>query len=543
MTASREADPTDQDARTPAVAYDGQNLNENGSFHSEGGRNETNEADPIADEDNMHSEPEGDEDGSEEMEDEDSCDGVHDGKSDCDAIDDMEDMDDDIDIGEMQDLIAGLFSTRSIAKHYLRFFEEGKSEVKCLLNSMGRLIPLSVDMLSHYQRWGNTTDYVSLAANFIDNDWKLKKWLLHFQLYDPCNSDFVDAVIVKALDDYNLTDKAYTLTSRDNDLVDETLESIQSQLKEKNRLPSERRLFHVSCVAEMFGLMAEGAFKAISDIISTVKELHWSRSECMWHLTHSKLESALEMEALGEFNSEFVTKHYSVPSAEGWEKVRVICRLVGHVYGVAKKVFQVKNSTANLFLYNLQELRASLLLEASSPDAFTCRVANKMLKKLTKYIRTNYLVLAIASVMDPRYKMQFIDEISAKFEGIDGILQPGLVLEAVRSIYAADYSEGALNGVDLPGKSELDIYLEEPVLLRGGRFSVLNWWKSEGSPKYSNVSKMARAILAVPLSVATSYDAYYYIENRPADPDVITTGAKLMNAQMCSWSWKGGKTV
>ncbi|VFQ89635.1 unnamed protein product [Cuscuta campestris] len=148
----------------------------------------------------------------------------------------------------------------AIKKDCLAVFEEAKPQIERELNRTGRLIPLSVDVLTHYRRYDVGPDFACLSAHFIDDDWKLRKWNLCFRRY----------------------------------LAD--------------------------------------AFEDISDIISDLEELHWSRSESMWHITNSKLKSALDMEALGEFNSESVRKDYPVPSAEQWEKVRVVHRLVEHAY-------------------------------------------------------------------------------------------------------------------------------------------------------------------------------------------------------------------
>ena len=52
-------------------------------------------------------------------------------------------------------------------------------------------------------------------------------------------------------------------------------------------------------------------------------------------------------------------------------------------------------------------------------------------------------------------------------------------------------------------KSDLDLYLEEPIL----PWSVLLWRKDNCS-KYSYLSKMARDFLAILFSVASSYEAY-----------------------------------
>ncbi|XP_028115734.1 uncharacterized protein LOC114313562 [Camellia sinensis] len=66
-------------------------------------------------------------------------------------------------------------------------------------------------------------------------------------------------------------------------------------------------------------------------------------------------------------------------------------------------------------------------------------------------------------------------------------------------------------------------------------FKLLSWWKA-ASPKYPILSKMARDFLAIPLTLATSDEAFYS-ELRKPDRDLICLGPELMNALMCTRSW------
>lgn len=172
-----------------------------------------------------------------------------------------------------------------------------------------------------------------------------------------------------------------------------------------------------------------------------------------------------------------------------------------------------------------------------------------MLKKFDEYWKKMYLVLAVAMVMDPRFKMKYLEFTSSEFDDSDGIPGFATVLEAVRSLfndyvtqypekdYVSNYSTSSESASDLeeegeeescdrieeeprnlddykllldylrsvqstsrPQKSQLDWYLEEPVLPWSHDFNALSWWRS-ASAKYPVLSKMARNLLGIPLSV------------------------------------------
>lgn len=56
------------------------------------------------------------------------------------------------------------------------------------------------------------------------------------------------------------------------------------------------------------------------------------------------------------------------------------------------------------------------------------------------------------------------------------------------------------------------------------------------SAKYPTLSRMVRDFLAIPVSLATSYEAFYS-EPRPVHERIISMKPELMNALMCARNW------
>ena len=63
---------------------------------------------------------------------------------------------------------------------------------------------------------------------------------------------------------------------------------------------------------------------------------------------------------------------------------------------------------AGIYLQNLRELRATLTKETNSLDSFIRDVAAEMHERFEKCWKKMFLVLAIATVMDPRYKISLL---------------------------------------------------------------------------------------------------------------------------------------
>ena len=84
-------------------------------------------------------------------------------------------------------------------------------------------------------------------------------------------------------------------------------------------------------------------------------------------------------------------------------------------------------------------------------------------------------------------------------------------------------------------KSELDYYLEEQVIPRVEDFVILAWWKSN-VPKYPTLHKVARDILAIPISTVASESAFS-TSGRFLTPHRSRLHPKTLEALMCAQDW------
>ncbi|KAK9288599.1 hypothetical protein L1049_017058 [Liquidambar formosana] len=441
-------------------------------------------------------------------------------------------------------------------------YKEEKEKIKQILTTLDGQISLSLDILSG----PSGIDYMCLTAHFIDDDWNAKKWVLYF-----CRlmGDDFTKVVLKSLSNWGIISKISTITLKNSCEYDELVEVLKDQVLKNKKLQLNSQLFRVYCCADILSLMVEDALNEIPEIIDKVRYLvTCGRPSLMWHNTYHTLKEVSELYSMGEFSKDEYDG-IDIPPADEWKKVEGIYKLLENVHNVAKVLFETKHSTANIYLHNLQNLRESLIKESNGSDSFIRPVAEKLLKKFDKYWKDMFLVLAIATVLDPRFKMKYLEFSSSKYEGNDGNLQVTAVLEAIQSLYG-DYSahafkiensvsegfprsheegyhnpEDGFNGLredkhviqsdNSSPKSELDLYLEGPVIRWSQDFDILSFWRA-ASPEYPTLSRMARDFLAIPVSVVTSFEAYY-TQKRRVDLDLLRSGQDVMNTLMCTRSW------
>ncbi|KNA07717.1 hypothetical protein SOVF_169320 [Spinacia oleracea] len=471
------------------------------------------------------------------------------------------------------------FKFETLESNCLKLFEEEQLKVKDAFSKHGGQISLSVDVLYDQTQY---QEYLCLSAQFIDDDWKLRNWVISYCCDNGEDMFLITEAILKSLKEYNIESKVLTLTvGGDTDLADVVKEGIH-----KEKLPMNSQLFHVQCGCDIISRMVQIGLEEIDKIIDKVKLLSWSKSLPLWYLTTFKLSEALQLQEMGEFSSVKDDGFYELPSKEEWEKVRNMCKISDRIYEIVERLFEQKRPTPNLFLPHFQEIRAYLNKESSSSDEFVSFVAKKMLDFFNKYWDDTCLVLSSTAFLDPRYKMKFIEFCPSDSRGttyLDNIrkVYDSYVMQCDQKEYVLSDSssdseddeeeieeeeteEGSETHAkkkprdilenlsllkeycqamessenDKAQKTEFDMYLEEPIVPWKGNFSVLHWWK-DNCTKYPQLSRMARDFLAIPMSVATSYDAYY-TEQREPDSTLLSLKPGLMNALKCTRSWKLG---
>ncbi|XP_047249547.1 zinc finger BED domain-containing protein DAYSLEEPER-like [Capsicum annuum] len=165
-------------------------------------------------------------------------------------------------------------------------------------------------------------------------------------------------------------------------------------------------------------------------------------------------------------------------------------------------------------------------------------MAKEMEIKFKKYRQEDYSPIAsMALVLDPRYKLKLV---SFCFTKCDPVIYNEKVKVVKCNMHALfrEYLKNSSVDVDMvesssgrddievvdemdeydtfesqselsPEKTQLDFYLEEPVLVRKENedLDVLKFWK-DNRIKYSKLSLMARDLLSIPITTVVSESAF-----------------------------------
>ncbi|CAN1240278.1 Putative AC transposase [Linum grandiflorum] len=230
-----------------------------------------------------------------------------------------------------------------------------------------------------------------------------------------------------------------------------------------------------------------------------------------------------------------------------------------------------KYPTANLFFPRICDLKLKLIEWKLDSDPIIVAMAERMSAKFSKYWTDIHLLLTVAVVLDPAYKLELIDYYWVKFGCSDSSLEPDNVKASVYNLVReyqlkkqirdqisldnAGSSNGAgsdsrISEADLDYEiylsrrkrvktnsvcSELDHYLSEDVSPRAPNVSVLDWWRVN-TGKYPLLQEVGRDLLAVPVTSVASESAFSS-GGRLLDPHRSRLHFGTVEALMCTRSW------
>ncbi|CAN1167580.1 Zinc finger BED domain-containing protein RICESLEEPER 2, partial [Linum perenne] len=236
-------------------------------------------------------------------------------------------------------------------------------------------------------------------------------------------------------------------------------------------------------------------------------------------------------------------------------------RVLGANY-LPKGKAQMIATEYNLFSLKVCDLRLAIMEWCVDSNPIISQMAEKMWMKFTKYWDDIHLVLVVAVVLDPRYKLHIVEYYVVKL----GVTNSDLVGDSVKKIICdlvlayqskSSAAEGSssfaasASAIDLDFElfmsqrkrsrtSSVDHYLAEEIIPRAPDFDILLWWKLNGA-KYPTLQRIARDFLAIPITSVASESAFSSCA-RLLDSHRSKLHYKTVEAMLCARSWVKDET-
>ncbi|XVF28957.1 hypothetical protein REPUB_Repub15cG0077500 [Reevesia pubescens] len=193
-----------------------------------------------------------------------------------------------------------------------------------------------------------TTDgYICLTTHFIDANWKLQKRILTFSFMPPPHTGVaLSEKVYGLLTEWEIKSKVFSLTLENASTNDTFVDFLKSQLNMRNALVGNE--------------MSDSSFN-------------------------------------------------TCPSQLEWDQIEKLSQFLGVFYDITCVCFGTKYPTANLYFPTVFMARLTLDEHLNGYDVYIRKMARLMLDKFDKYWSTFSLTVALAVILDLRYKLQFVE--------------------------------------------------------------------------------------------------------------------------------------
>ncbi|KAH9679903.1 BED-type domain-containing protein [Citrus sinensis] len=399
-------------------------------------------------------------------------------------------------------------SRRTIGRDVMELFLEEKAMLKSLICNNKQRVSLTTNLWTSVQNMS----YMVITTHFIDSDWCLIKRIISFNAIKDHRGKSIGKKIMACLQNWGI-ERLFPITIDNATTNDIAIGYVTMQLlawKNDDALVLAGQFMHVRCCAHILNLIV---VLGLGELHASVAAIRNAVKYVEFHLFD--VMTALKFQAAFNKMTE-VDKSYEAYFAKKENNVR----------------------------------RSSLTALQESTDPWVSSMAYSMRKKIDKYWESTRKInkmLIIASILDPRAKMDFAKHIFEIIFGNDNFMVEQMtkaVKDLLNEFYDAYsafsacstpsmYSESGLNGsyggddaflvarpffgyarkVSIQNESkrvvsEVERYLKDPVKDPINlKLNVLLWWKVNGS-RYPILEKIARDVLAVPVSTVASESAF-----------------------------------
>ncbi|XP_065625311.1 zinc finger BED domain-containing protein RICESLEEPER 2-like [Quercus suber] len=501
-----------------------------------------------------------------------------------------------------------LVTRNTLKSDILKIYDNEREKALKITDKNGSRMAITTDMWTSSNK---KRGFMVITVHFIDHTWTLQSRVLRFvYVPSPHTKDVLAEVLVDCFLEWNIDRKLSTITVDNCSTNDAMIRLLLNKL-DTSSLMLGGSMLHMRCAAHILNLIVQDGLSLIGDGIERIRDsvIYWTgspkrrqkfdenarqlRVQCTkelvldcktrWNSTYLMLSTALIYKDVFSRLAKRETSYTCLPYDHDWEVAKDICGRLELFHSVTEFFSGRKYPTTNMYFALVCELKIALNEWSLSSSEMISTMAESMLAKFNSYWANVSVVMAVAAILDPRYKMKLLefyypniygDNSDLEIEKIKNLCydlldEYGDVDESpvgnegsshmptstsnqvaqikFRLIGSMSRFDGFVNNSTSSskkhgsGRMEFDHFIDEGVLKRSEDFDILAWWKSNGL-KYPTLQRIARDILAIPVTIVAS-EAAFSTSGRLLSPHRSRLHPKTIEAMMCARIGYGVKST
>ncbi|KAK8321461.1 hypothetical protein V6Z12_A12G099600 [Gossypium hirsutum] len=425
-------------------------------------------------------------------------------------------------------------AARDVLMHYAKERDRVKEE---LAKAPGLICLTSNNWNSEH----TNDEYICITAHWVDKDWKLQKRIVRFRaLFPPYDRLNIADELVLCLSQWGIDKKIFSITLDNASYNDVMVSCLKNHFCANRAILCDGAFFQVRCCAHILNLIVKAGLELADDVVG-------------------KIRNGIK-----------------------YIKKSGICRK--RFYDVADKSFHLNvtkksrqdvcvrwNSTYLMLESSLyyKDVHKLLLNTIKGPHSFLTPMVKQMQEKFNKYWAEYSLILSCAAILDPRYKLNYVQYCFTTIYGIHASDFFETILSNLRLLFDEYVKRSKSTSSSLAGSSNVSDknhvdsslnehnvnsvdfgfggdfhesdyykrYLNESSTMseKSHQIDVLDYW-SKSSIRYNEISLLARDLFAIPISTVASESAFN-MGKKVITPLKSSLKPKTVQAVVCLDDW------
>ena len=414
----------------------------------------------------------------------------------------------------------------------------------------------------------------------------------------PHTAEVICEALYECLVEWHLERKISTITL-DNCTSNEKAMTILPDKLDTSSLMLDGQFLHMRCAAHILNLIVKDGMSVLEEGVERVRDsvAFWSATpkrhekfekmaktlnieynrrlnlDCKtrWNSTYLMISIALQYIEIFEKLKAREKKFDCCPTKDDWKFAKEMCDRLKLFFDITESFSGTKYVTANLFFPKVVTIRLAIKKWGKSENELIQKMSEEMKDKFEKYWKDIHGLMAVATVLDPRYKLHMLQALFGSLYGFEHAttevekirkLMGDLLLEYQASDGGVGTSESQVGrSVSTQGgaavdemenifkqymsskpvtsasrvRTELDLYLEEEIIHRPEGLDIINWWQYAGI-KYPTLRRMAHDILAIPVTTVAPESAFS-TSGRILSAHRCSLAPNMTEALMCMQAW------
>ncbi|XP_039071788.1 zinc finger BED domain-containing protein DAYSLEEPER-like isoform X2 [Hibiscus syriacus] len=303
-----------------------------------------------------------------------------------------------------------------------------------------------------------------LTGQFVDTEWNLHRCLLNVVTVPFPDSDgALQQTVVSCLSEWHLENRLFTLTLDQSFSNENINESLRALFSGRNPYVLHGQLLIGNCFARVISLLAREALWSVGATVNKIREsakfvkssdtheetfFHLKEQlkepstkdifiddQTKWNTTYDMLVAACELKQVFLCLETSFLDYNIAPSMDDWKQIEILCTYLKLFFDAVSILTAQTYPTASAFYHEVSKVQLELTHASMSNDPFISNLTKPLKEKFDRYWSDCFLVLAIAVVMDPRFKMKLVEFSFSRIYGDDAGMWIKIVDDGIHELY------------------------------------------------------------------------------------------------------------